>query len=199
MQDHEEEEEQENTYARKKGFTRSMRYLKPRVKELKLQPNLSDDDSFYVNEWRFEFTDKNGRLSVMNSPEENVQVLLKRLEYVRSYLDESFVNVSCPLIGKTVNLPIRFDRYRTKMKKTGQMIVLVVLMTIKDKDIPKEFVESWLVNKDIFGLLYENLLTKAATDEGMDIQENGDEKGGRASATSDKDVLLYCLFSCSSD
>lgn len=157
--------------------------------------HLSSDDSFYTYSWSKSITGEQSKVKLdkMNSSDENVSILLKRLDTYQSKLMEVFNQISEPYFGKSTNLSLTFNQMLKRLEKKGEVCVILTLEIFNSNDIPEDLKLEWDMDINILTQLYTKLLVRAKK-----TRENEDslESGRVHSSKDDKSVYLYAMFTC---
>jgi hypothetical protein len=156
---------------------------------------LSVDDSFYTYSWSKSLSGEESKIKLdkMNSSDENVSILLKRLEVYQRMLMEVFNQTSEPFFGKTTNLSLTFNQCLKKIEHKDNVCVMLTLELFNSNDIPEDLKLEWDMDVNILTQLYTKLLVRAKkTREDADSLESGRVH----SSKDDKSVYLYAMFTC---
>jgi hypothetical protein len=183
-----------------KKLTRQVQNLRTRVEELR-GCQLSKDASFLVNTWNYEFGDGEKRLSKHVDPDENVAILLNRVQLVYGLFKEAFATVSGVYVGKSINSRVRMQSHMRVKGKEGFLLAMVTVAVFTAEDVPEQDAKRWKMNAETLGLHYERLLADAVRGV-LPTYEDGEETGGGgriANADNVKETCLYMLLSASND
>lgn len=178
-----------------KKVVRQVLHLRPRVNEL-VGKELTPQSSFLVSEWTYEFNDRDWILSNLANPEENVRVMLQRVQYIYTLFKQSFTYVSGVYIGKSVNCRVRFNHHMRNKKKPNQSIAMIAIALFTNEDVAQQDRQRWEMTCEVIGFQYERLLAKAITQEGLPTFEESLEPGGggRAGGHQVRDCVVYMLL-----
>jgi hypothetical protein len=186
---------------KKKGATKVVRqihYLQDRIDQLASVPHLCTDHSFFVSDWSGTKLEV-GEVSKHKSPRENRDVLLARVSAVLSLFRAKFPYVSGVYLGKSVSMPVRFNKHKATKKLPNQMLVMICLITFTMDDVAEEDILRWDMTPDALAMQYERLVTDRMLELGWETFHHKQEPGGggRAGSKSAESVSVYMLIAVS--
>lgn len=192
------------------------RSLKPSTRKLQVRqvfrliPRLEDlqgchqgpEHSFYVPEWNPDVLPGGEEFLATSLPRHNVQLLVDRLESVVRLFTDTFNVVEGIYIGKTIDLPSRFQKHRTKFSKPGSTMAMITLQHFALDDVPQQDRERWWFSVEDLALRYEKALTQAVRRKYTFLQQGRRHEaggGGCAGEEVEEDTLgtalVYVLLS----